>query len=291
MPPTATGRTAASIPLRNKLRPTSLDTPLRRVRPSRRGFARYYDDAFRGEHRSRPVIEFRNVTKVFGTGETSVRALDDLSFVCPRGEFWAIMGPSGSGKSTVLHLIAGLTPPSSGAVLVEGADVARMSNVEAAALRRRRIGYVLQAFNLLPFLTAAENVGMPLLLDGVKQSEVDARVKEALAMVNMSHRSAHHPTQLSGGEQQRVAIARALVIRPAIVLADELTGNLDRVGGRAIMDLIQDINERTAVTILLVTHDPVFAAYARRVLRLVDGRLQQEMSLTDEFDDVVDGSG
>jgi len=156
------------------------------------------------------------------------------------------------------------------------------SGTSCPALRRRRIGYVLQSFNLLPFLTAEENVGMPLVLDGVKQGEVDTRVKDALAMVNMSHRAAHHPSQLSGGEQQRVAIARALVIRPAIILGDEPTGNLDRASGRAIMDLIQDINERTAVTVLLVTHDPVFAAYCQRVLRLVDGALQQDIALPEE---------
>jgi putative ABC transport system ATP-binding protein len=235
---------------------------------------------------SAPAIEFRDVTKVFGSDDTVVRAVSNLSFVCPGGSFWAIMGPSGSGKSTVLHLIAGLTSPTSGSVLIERTDVARMTDVEAAALRRRRIGYVLQAFNLLPFLTAAENVGMPLVLDGVKQSEVDVRVEEALSMVKMAHRSQHRPAHLSGGEQQRVAIARALVIRPAIVLADEPTGNLDRAGGRAIMDLILDINERTGVTILLVTHDPVFAAYAKRVLRIVDGSLQQEMTLGD--DDAAD---
>lgn len=228
------------------------------------------------------MIEFRNVSKTFGSGETAVQAIKELSFRCPRGAFWAIMGPSGSGKSTVLHLIAGLTAPTRGSVLVDGADVARMTGAEAAALRRRRIGYVLQTFNLLPFLTASENVAMPLVLDGVRQTEVDTRVRDALTMVNMTHRGTHHPTHLSGGEQQRVAIARALVIQPAIVLADEPTGNLDRSGGRAIMDLIQDISERTGVTVLLVTHDPVFAAYAKRVLRLVDGALQQDMLLSDE---------
>jgi putative ABC transport system ATP-binding protein len=228
------------------------------------------------------MIELRHVSKVFGAGETAVRAIDDLSFVCPQGAFWSVMGPSGSGKSTILHLVAGLTPPTSGQVLVEGADVARMTTTEAAALRRRRIGYVLQAFNLLPFLTAAENVGMPLVLDGIRQSEVDQRVRDALEMVKMSHRADHHPSHLSGGEQQRVAIARALVIRPAILLADEPTGNLDRAGGRAVMDLIRDVNERTRVTVLLVTHDPVFAAYADRVIRIVDGGLQQDMSLPGE---------
>ncbi len=228
------------------------------------------------------MIALHHATKLFGTGPAAVRAVDGLSFTCPRGAFWALMGPSGSGKSTVLHLIAGLTPPSAGQVLVDGVDVARMTPAQSAALRRRRIGYVLQAFNLLPFLTARENVAMPLVLDGVRQSEVDARVDAALAMVRMAHRADHQPTHLSGGEQQRLAIARALVIRPAIILADEPTGNLDRAAGRQIMDLIQDVNERTGVTVLLVTHDPVFAAYAHRVLRLVDGRLHQEMALDED---------
>ncbi len=192
------------------------------------------------------MIEFRDVTKIFGAGETRVLAVNALSFTIPRGAFWAVMGP-----------------------------------------RRRRIGYILQSFNLLPFLTAEENVGMPLVLDGVKQGEVDARVKDALAMVNMSHRAAHYPTQLSGGEQQRVAIARALVIRPAIILADEPTGNLDRAGGRAVMDLLQDINDRTGTTVLLVTHDPVFGSSAKRVLRLVDGSLQQDMTLNESTDAVA----
>ena len=228
------------------------------------------------------MIQFRNVTKVFGSGEAAVRAVNDLSFTCPQGAFWAIMGPSGSGKSTILHLIAGLTPPTSGQVMVGGDDVARMTPTEAAMLRRRRVGYVLQTFNLMPFLTAGENVGMPLVLDGVRQAEVDARVHEALDLVHMSHRAGHYPSHLSGGEQQRLAVARALVIRPAIVLADEPTGNLDRANGRAVMDLIQDINERTGVTVLLVTHDPVFAAYATRVLRLIDGALHENMDLAED---------
>jgi putative ABC transport system ATP-binding protein len=232
------------------------------------------------------MIEYRKVTKVFGSGDTAVKAVNDLSFTIERGDFWALMGPSGSGKSTVLHLIAGLTPPSSGAVLVEGRNVATMSSKESAELRRRRVGYVLQTFNLLPFLTAEENVGMPLVLDGVPQREVDRRVIDALELVQMAHRAKHHPTTLSGGEQQRVAIARALVINPAIVLADEPTGNLDRANGRAVMDLMADLNERLGVTILLVTHDPVFAAMAKRVLRLVDGSLEQAMAF-DGHDDAL----
>jgi putative ABC transport system ATP-binding protein len=233
------------------------------------------------------VITLRQATKTFGAGTTVVRAVDGVSFTCPPGAFWALMGPSGCGKSTVLHLIAGLTPPTSGQVVVDGSDVAAMTPAESAALRRRRIGYVLQAFNLLPFLTARENVGMPLVLDGVRQAEVDARVDAALAMVRMEHRADHLPPHLSGGEQQRLAIARALVIRPAIVLADEPTGNLDRAAGRQIMDLIHDVNERTGVTVLLVTHDPVLAACAHRVLRMVDGRLRQEMALDRDALDVA----
>lgn len=228
------------------------------------------------------MIQFRDVTKVFGAGDAAVRAINDLSFTIPQGAFWAIMGPSGSGKSTVLHLIAGLTAPTSGQVLVGGDDVSRMTSSQAAALRRRRVGYILQTFNLMPFLTAAENVGMPLVLDGVRQGEINRRVQAALELVKMAHRGGHYPATLSGGEQQRIAVARALVIDPAIVLADEPTGNLDRANGRAMMDLIQEINDGTGVTVLLVTHDPVFAAYATRVLRLVDGSLQQDMQLNEE---------
>ncbi len=228
------------------------------------------------------MIEFRAVTKVFGSGETCVRAIDNLSFTCPRGAFWAVMGPSGSGKSTILHLIAGLTPPTSGSILVEGVDVAQMDADAVAILRRRRVGYIMQAFNLLPYLTVEDNVGLPLLLDGLKETEIRTRAREALALVNIAHRAAHSPAHLSGGEQQRVAIARALVINPAIVLADEPTGNLDRANGRAIIDLIQDLNERIGVTVLLVTHDPVFAACGQRVLRILDGSLQHHTDLTRE---------
>jgi putative ABC transport system ATP-binding protein len=149
------------------------------------------------------MIEFRHVTKTFGTEATTVRAVDDLSFVLPQGAFWSIMGPSGSGKSTVLHLAAGLTPPSDGQVLVEGRDLAGMNDAEAAIMRRRRVGYLLQTANLMPFLTVARNVGLPLLIDGVSPEEINTRVTEALGRINMSHRTAHAPNHLSGGEQQR----------------------------------------------------------------------------------------
>jgi len=225
------------------------------------------------------MIDFEGVTKIFGQGATEVSAVRNLSFKCPKGAFWALTGPSGSGKSSVLHLAAGLTAPTAGAVRIDGTDIAHMSATESALMRRRKVGYVLQTFDLMPFLTAQANVAMPLVLDRVARPESKVRVDEALALVGMSHRSAHEPAALSGGEQQRIAIARALVIRPAVLLADEPTGNLDRTAGRAIMDLFQDINEQTGVTILLVTHDPVFASYGHRILHLVDGMLDQEIPL------------
>lgn len=228
------------------------------------------------------MIEFRNVTKSFGTGAALVHAVNDLSFAIDKGAFWALMGPSGSGKSTVLHLIAGLTPPTSGTIVVDGMDIAGLTNSAAAELRRRHVGYVLQSFNLLPFLTAEENIGMPLILDGVKQREVSRRVAEALELVSMAQRAQHKPSELSGGEQQRIAIARALVIQPSIILADEPTGNLDRANGMAVMGLIEEVNSKTGVTILMVTHDPLFAAQAHRVLRMVDGRLDQLIELPEE---------
>lgn len=227
------------------------------------------------------MIEFQNVTKTYGEGSTRVRAVNNLSFSLPQGEFWSLMGPSGSGKSSVLHLIAGLTRPTSGQIVVEDQEIGLLDDNGLADLRRRRVGYVLQSFNLITFLSASANVAAPLVIDRVSQSEITERVERALALVKMDHRAAHLPSELSGGEQQRVAIARALVINPSIVLADEPTGNLDRTAGRAVMDLIADINEETGITVLIVTHDPIFGAMARLVLRLVDGAVDQEIPLGD----------
>ena len=229
------------------------------------------------------MIELEHVSKVFGDGATAVRAVNDLSFACARGSFSAIMGPSGSGKSTILHLVAGLTAPTKGRVLVDGSDVATMNASEVAALRRRRMGYVMQAANLLPFLTVEQNVTVPLMLDGVPVRERPGRVRQALERANIAHRAAHRPSHLSGGEQQRVAIARAIVMAPPILLADEPTGNLDQDGGHAVMDLIQDLNEDLGVTVLMVTHDPVFAACAQRILRVVDGALEQDRDFAPEL--------
>jgi putative ABC transport system ATP-binding protein len=222
------------------------------------------------------MIGFEQVTKVFGTGPAAVRALNDLSFACERGSFTAIMGPSGSGKSTVLHLAAGLTTPTSGRVVIGGTDIAAMGDEELADLRLHRIGYVMQSANLLPYLTVDQNVAVPLALAGIATREHPERAHQALELAQIGHRARHRPTTLSGGEQQRVALARAIVMSPPILLADEPTGNLDQQGGRAVMDLIQDLNEDLGVTVVMVTHDPVFAACAHRILRVVDGSLTDE---------------
>ncbi len=222
------------------------------------------------------MIELSHVTKIFGSQQTAVRAVNDLSFTCARGSFSAIMGPSGSGKSTVLHLLAGLTAPTRGRVVIDGTDIAAMREAEVAALRLHRIGYVMQSASLLPYLTVEQNVIVPLTLARVPARDHHERARHALERTNIAHRADHRPSYLSGGEQQRVAIARALVMEPPILLADEPTGNLDQDGGRAIMDLIQDLNEELGVTVLMVTHDHAFAACAQRILRIVDGALTQD---------------
>ena len=222
------------------------------------------------------MIELDRVVKIFGSGDAAVHAINGLSFSCAPGTFCAVMGPSGSGKSTILHLLAGLTTPTSGRVLIDQADIASRSESELAALRRQRIGYVMQTANLLPYLTAEENVTVPLMLAGVPMRERRDRALHALKRAKIEHRATAHPSYLSGGEQQRVAIARAVVMNPPILLADEPTGNLDQDGGHAVMDLIQDLNEDAGVTVLMVTHDPVFASCAQRILRIVDGRLDHD---------------
>jgi putative ABC transport system ATP-binding protein len=226
------------------------------------------------------VIELTSLSKIFGEGPTAVHAVDHLTLSLKSGTFTALTGPSGSGKSTVLHLIAGLTPPTNGTIEIDGIDVTSSSADESATMRLRKMGYVLQNFSLLPFLNAFDNIAMPLVLDDVDKTEISARVDRVLQLVQMDHRSHHRPSELSGGEQQRIAIARALAINPQVLLADEPTGNLDRAAGVAVMDLIQDINEKTGVTILLVTHDATFAARANRVVRLVDGRIDQEIDFS-----------
>jgi putative ABC transport system ATP-binding protein len=219
------------------------------------------------------VIALRNVEKIYRQGETDVRALAGVSLDIGPGDFVSIMGPSGSGKSTLLHLMGGLDAPSAGEIVIDGTAISHMSDDEITIFRRRRIGFVFQFFNLLPTYSAEENVALPLLLDRRRTRDVRARVDAALAQVGLAHRRAHRPDELSGGEMQRVAIARALVIEPALILADEPTGNLDTRTGEQILELIRDANRARGCTVVLVTHDARAAAYARRLVTLKDGML------------------
>jgi putative ABC transport system ATP-binding protein len=222
-------------------------------------------------HSSATAVALRDVRKVHGKGDRAVAALDGVTVGLPRGSFTAIMGPSGSGKSTFLNVAAGLDRPTSGTVALGDTDLARLSERRLAILRRERIGFVFQAFNLLPSLTVAQNIGLPLRLDGrrVKRSTV----REVAARVGLENRLRHRPSQLSGGQQQRVAIARALVTRPEVVFADEPTGALDSGTGREVLALLREVVDADGHTVVMVTHDPVAAAHADRVILLADGRL------------------
>jgi putative ABC transport system ATP-binding protein len=230
------------------------------------------------------VIRFSGVHKHFGDADTRVDALRALDLEVPRGQMCAVMGPSGSGKSTLLHLAAGLVTPDRGQVFVDGSDVTSLDSDALSILRRRKIGIIFQFFNLLPYLTAADNVALPLRLDDRDESDVQARVTEALEMVGMTHRAGHKSSTLSGGEMQRIAIARALAIAPAVVLADEPTGNLDSVSGRQIIELLRELNETTNVTMLVVTHDPVWGSFCDRIVRLSDGAISEDIALSAERD-------
>jgi putative ABC transport system ATP-binding protein len=225
------------------------------------------------------MIALRDVHKVFRQGEAEVRALAGVSLDIEAGAFVSIMGPSGSGKSTLLHLMGGLDLPTSGEVTLDGSPLSRMSDDEITLLRRRKIGFVFQFFNLLPTYTAEENVALPLLLDGLGRREVRPRVEAALEQVGLSHRRAHRPEELSGGEMQRVAIARALVIDPRVILADEPTGNLDTKTGEQVLELLGGANRDRHCTIVLVTHDARAAAHAGRLITLKDGVVDGQRAL------------
>ena len=214
------------------------------------------------------IVAVRNVVRDYIQGGTLIHALRGVSLSVSPGEFLAITGPSGSGKSTLLHVIGGLDRPDSGHVLLEGRELSSLPDEEVALVRRRRIGFVLQFFNLMPTLTSEENAAFPLLLDGIPDALERARVR--LAAVGLAERAEHRPSQLSGGEQQRVALARALVTEPAIVLADEPTGNLDSLTGEDILKLLRATAD-AGQTIIMVTHDARAAAFADRIVRLVDG--------------------
>jgi putative ABC transport system ATP-binding protein len=231
------------------------------------------------------ILQAEELRKHYVLGEHTVHALAGVDFVVREGEFVAIMGPSGSGKSTLLHLMGGLDRPSGGEVTLAGRRLSVLSDKEATLVRRHNIGFVFQFFNLLPTLTTEENVALPLIIDGQNLRKHQARIDQLLELVGLSGRRGHKPDQLSGGEQQRVAIARALVTSPAIVLADEPTGNLDSKTGTAIMGLLVQSQEELNQTIIVVTHDPRAATYAERTVFLRDGLIHDELRFS-ELDDM-----
>jgi putative ABC transport system ATP-binding protein len=218
------------------------------------------------------VMDVRDITKSLPLGHERIEILRGISFQIKSGEFVSIVGPSGSGKSTLLGIIAGLDNPTSGSVLIDDVDITRMSEGKLAAIRNSKIGMVFQTFNLIPTLTAQENVEVPLYVGKHKGSPAE-RSKELLGLVGLSHRLDHRPNQLSGGEQQRVAIARALATDPAFVIADEPTGNLDARNGENLLKLIAELREKTGKTFIIATHDPVVASHADRAIRIVDGKI------------------
>ncbi|MFN7102494.1 MAG: ABC transporter ATP-binding protein [Pseudorhizobium sp.] len=222
---------------------------------------------------STPLIEFRQVSKFYGSGEATIRALDRVDLSIQAGEFVAIMGPSGSGKSTAMNVIGGLDVPSSGDYLFQGIPTATFNRTQLTLLRRHMLGFVFQGFNLLARTSAVENVELPLVYRGMAVGERRERAKLALEQVGLKGREGHTTQELSGGQQQRVAIARAIVTDPAVLLADEPTGNLDTKTSREIMELISRLNRENGITVIMVTHEEDIAAYGRRLLRFVDGRL------------------
>src|SRR2546425_282695 len=221
------------------------------------------------------VIELRGLSRHFQVGDQIVRALQDINLVIPDGDYLALMGPSGSGKSTLLHILGCLDRPTTGQYLLDGREVGSLPEDELAQVRSRKIGFVFQFFHLIPRLTAAENVELPMVLAGIQPAERRERVAKALRAVGLTDRAAHRPDQLSGGQRQRVAIARATVMGPSILLADEPTGNLDRASGHEIIELIERMN-REGLTLVVVTHDPEVGQRARRILKLVDGRISSD---------------
>jgi putative ABC transport system ATP-binding protein len=218
-----------------------------------------------------PAVALRDVRKVHGQGDGAVVALDAVNVALSPGSFTAIMGPSGSGKSTFLHVAAGLDRPTSGTVALGDTELSRLSERRLTILRRKRIGFVFQAFNLMPSLTVAQNIGLPMRLDGHRPRR--GAVREVAARVGLQDRLRHRPSQLSGGQQQRVAIARALVTRPEVVFADEPTGALDTRTGRGVLALLRELVDEDGHTVVMVTHDPAAATHADRVILLADGRI------------------
>lgn len=227
------------------------------------------------------IIETRNLVKQFGSGDVAVEVLRGVNLTIEPGEFVALMGPSGSGKSTLMSIIGGIEPPTSGQVLLDGVDLSTLDDDQRTLMRRRKIGFVFQAFNLIPTLSAVENVSLPLELDGVPYPTALERAKKSLERVEMLHRMNHVPSKLSGGEQQRVAIARALAIEPVILLADEPTGNLDSRQSGRVTQLLRQLASEFGQTIVMVTHDAQVAKTAFRLIRFRDGNIEQDISQDD----------
>lgn len=218
------------------------------------------------------VVELAGVSKTYRRGDEEVRVLADFDVTMTAGEFVVVTGPSGAGKSTLLHVAGGLDAPDAGTVCVAGRDIWAMRTGARAEFRRRNLGFVFQFFNLVPMLSAAENVSLPLVLDGVPARQADARAEDLLRRVGLGDRMRHRPAELSGGQMQRVAVARALIARPSLILADEPTGNLDSRSSTEVLELLRSLSDEDGAAVVLVTHDPSAARYGTRELHLVDGR-------------------
>ena len=239
---------------------------------------------FRPESEAAPVIQLDHIHKTYTMGDVAVHALRGISLTIREGEFVAIMGASGSGKSTTMNIIGCLDRPTRGTYILAGEDVSEMSKDERADIRCQKIGFVFQGFNLLSRTSALENVELPMLYAGVEGAERDRRAKEALAAVGLAGREQNHPNQLSGGQQQRVAVARALVNDPALILADEPTGNLDSRTSVEVMEIFQRLNRERGITLVLVTHEPDIAQYAQRVVVFKDGKIRKDYQIEEQRD-------
>jgi putative ABC transport system ATP-binding protein len=225
------------------------------------------------------ILHTESLTKVYGAAEQPIYALNDVNLAVEEGEFLAVMGPSGSGKSTALYLMGGLEQPTSGKVWLRDKDISALNDDALSRMRRESLGFVFQFFNLIPVLSAEENVAIPLILDGIPRLEALKRADEALSKVGLADRASHRPSELSGGEQQRAALARALVTKPAVVLADEPTGNLDSRSSDEVVQMLRQAVDQWGQTLVLVTHDPRVAAYADRIIFLKDGKVVDENQL------------
>ncbi len=223
------------------------------------------------------IVETEDLTKIYGSGEVQVKALDSVSIHVEKGEFVSVMGPSGCGKSTLLHMIGGLDRPSDGLVKINGKDLSNLNDDDLTDLRREHIGFIFQFFNLLPTLSALDNTALPLVLGGTKPAEAQEKAAEWLEKLEVADRSTHRPEELSGGQRQRVAIARSLVTEPTLILADEPTGNLDSKAAQEFAVLLRETVDRWERSILLVTHDPRISSYADRILQMKDGRITEEI--------------